>query len=70
MKNIEAPPEILSLLASELGAGRSVDIPGLGRFSVQKVHAAMEDDGTSVQVSPPARVVRFESERSDVEGGD
>lgn len=70
MKNIEAPPEILALLAAELGAGRDVVIPGLGRFSLETVHAEMEDAGSSVHITPPGRAVRFESAPTDSDGGD
>lgn len=75
MKHIEAPAEILSLLAAELGAGRTVDIPGLGRFSVQPVHADVETRGATLRVSPPGRTLKFTSEpraseRDDADTGE
>jgi len=70
MKTIEAPSELLSLLAGELGAGRPVDIPGLGRFSVIQIHAEMENTEEQTHITPPARSVRFESERKETERGD
>lgn len=69
MKNIQAPPELLSLLAGELGAGRPVDIPGLGRFTVHHDHAEMVESGDQLNVSPPYRSVRFDSKPKDSGGG-
>jgi hypothetical protein len=67
MQHIDVPSEIIELIARELGAGRAVDIPGLGVFSVEHRPARIESADAGVRVYPPSRRIRYAPPSDDAE---